>query len=39
VLILSIVLASWLGMQVVHEFGHVVGAWLTGGQVSQVVPK
>jgi hypothetical protein len=31
------VLASWLGMQAVHEFGHVLGAWLTGGQVSRVV--
>lgn len=37
VLIVSTVLASWLGMQAVHEFGHVVGAWLTGGTVSQVV--
>lgn len=24
-------------MQAVHEMGHVVGAWLTGGQVTQVV--
>jgi hypothetical protein len=37
VLIVSIVLASWLGMQAVHEFGHVGGAWLTGGQVARVV--
>jgi hypothetical protein len=37
VLILSAVLASWLGMQGVHEFGHVVAAWLTGGQVARVV--
>lgn len=27
----------WLAMQAVHEFGHVLGAWLSGGQVSQVV--
>jgi hypothetical protein len=31
------VLASWLGMQAVHELGHVLGAWLTGGQVVRVV--
>lgn len=24
-------------MQAVHEFGHVVGAWLTGGRVEHVV--
>src|SRR5437870_4599390 len=24
-------------MQAVHEFGHVAGAWLTGGQVARVV--
>jgi hypothetical protein len=37
VLIVSTLLASWLGMQAVHEFGHVIGAWLTGGQVARVV--
>jgi hypothetical protein len=37
VLIVSTVLGSWLGMQDVHEFGHVVGAWLTGGQMARVV--
>jgi hypothetical protein len=37
VLIFSTVLGSWLGMQAVHEFGHVVGAWLTGGAVARVV--
>src|SRR5436309_8878273 len=36
-LILSTLLASWLGMQAVHEAGHVLGAWLTGGHVSRVV--
>lgn len=30
-------LASWLAMQAVHEFGHVLGAWLTGGRVAKVV--
>lgn len=28
---------SWQGMQLVHEAGHVVGAWLTGGEVQRVV--
>ncbi len=36
-LIVTFLLASWLAMQDVHELGHVVGAWLTGGQVVQVV--
>src|SRR5580698_1154821 len=30
-------LGSWLGMQDVHELGHVTAAWLTGGRVSKVV--
>jgi len=37
VLIVSFLPASWLGMQAVHEFGHVAGAWLTGGRVARVV--
>ncbi len=37
VLIVSTLWASWLGMQAVHEAGHIVGAWLTGGRVAQVV--
>lgn len=36
-LIVSLLLGSWLGMQDVHEFGHVIGAWVTGGRVSRVV--
>jgi hypothetical protein len=36
-LIASTLVACWLGMQAVHELGHVIGAWLTRGQVSQVV--
>jgi hypothetical protein len=36
-LVISIVLGSWLGMQAVHEFGHVVGAWLSGGRIEKVV--
>lgn len=37
ILIASTLLASWLGMQAVHELGHVLGAWITGGRVSRVV--
>jgi len=37
VLIGSTLLASWLGVQAVHEAGHVLGAWLTGGRVARVV--
>jgi hypothetical protein len=37
VLIGSTVLGSWLGMQAVHELGHVLGAWWTGGRVERVV--
>ena len=28
---------SWMGMQAVHEFGHVLGALIAGGRVAQVV--
>jgi hypothetical protein len=37
ILIGSTILGSWLGMQAVHEFGHVLGAWMTGGKVARVV--
>src|SRR5262245_57967645 len=37
VLIVSTLLGSWLGMQAVHELGHVAGAWVTGGRVERVV--
>src|SRR5207244_4610135 len=37
VLITSTVVGSWLGMQAVHESGHVLGAWLTGARVMRVV--
>ena len=37
VLIGSLLPLSWLGMMVVHESGHVVGAWLTGGTVERIV--
>jgi hypothetical protein len=36
-LIVSVLLSSWLGMQAVHESGHVLGACLTGGRVARVV--
>jgi hypothetical protein len=37
VLIVSTLVGSWLGMQHVHELGHVAAAWLTGGRVAKVV--
>ncbi|HEV8059073.1 MAG TPA: M50 family metallopeptidase, partial [Gemmataceae bacterium] len=37
VLIVSTISASWLGMQAVHECGHVLGAWVTCGEVNKVV--
>jgi hypothetical protein len=37
ILIASTLLGSWLGMQAVHELGHVSSAWLTGGRVQRVV--
>lgn len=33
----SIIPLCWLGMMLVHELGHVVGAKVTGGTVQQVV--
>ena len=36
-LIASTLIASWLGMQAVHELGHVLGAWATGAEVTRVV--
>jgi len=37
VLIGSTIVASWLGMQAIHESGHIVGAWCTDGAVSRVI--
>jgi hypothetical protein len=37
VLITTTILSSWLGVQAVHELGHVAGAWITGGGVAKVV--
>src|SRR5262249_25255242 len=36
-LIVSTILFSWLAMMAVHECGHVLHAWLSGGTVQQVV--
>lgn len=35
-LIVGTLLSCWLGMQAVHELGHVAGAWITGGRVENV---
>src|SRR4051812_18136905 len=37
ILIVSILGVSWLGMQVVHEAGHVLAAWAGGEAVERVV--
>lgn len=31
------IIASWLGMQILHEAGHILHAWLSGATVLQVV--
>lgn len=36
-LIASFLPVCWLGMMVVHEFGHVLAGWLTGGTVTKVI--
>lgn len=36
-LIFSMLLLSWLVMLALHEFGHVLGAWATGGEVLKIV--
>lgn len=33
----ALLACCWLGMMGVHELGHVVGAWSTGGKVTRVV--
>jgi hypothetical protein len=32
----SLLVSAWLGMQLVHELGHVTAAWATGGTVQRV---
>jgi hypothetical protein len=36
-LIISFVAFSWLAFMVVHEFGHALTAWITGGSVSLMI--
>lgn len=36
-LIASLAWLSWLLMMLIHEAGHVLGAWVTGGTVQRVV--
>ena len=33
----ALLILSWFGMQAVHESGHVVAAWASGGRVDRVV--
>jgi hypothetical protein len=35
-LIVSMLAGSWQGMLAVHELGHVINAWLSGGTVTKV---
>ena len=37
VFVVSLLALFWLAMMAVHEFGHVVHAWLSGGMVTKVV--
>ena len=37
VLFVSMAGTCWLGMMIVHEFGHVMAAWLNGIRVTRVV--
>ncbi len=36
-LITIMIIGSWLGMQAVHELGHIIGAWASAGRISCVV--
>lgn len=37
ILLVATAIASWYGMMVVHEAGHVLAAWMSGGRVARVV--
>jgi hypothetical protein len=37
ILIPAMLALTWLGLQIVHELGHVLGACVTGGEVKQVM--
>ncbi len=34
ILVVSTLFGSWLGMQAMHELGHVLAALLTGGEIA-----
>ena len=34
---ICLIVVSWLAMMGVHELGHVLGAYVTGGRVQRVV--
>lgn len=37
IIIIALLLAgSWYAMMLVHEFGHVIGAWITGSHIHSV---
>jgi hypothetical protein len=36
-IIVAVIYGSWLGMLAVHEFGHVIHAWLSGGRVERII--
>src|SRR6266478_3523344 len=36
-LIVSFIAFSWLAFMIVHEFGHALTAWLTGGSVAMMI--
>ncbi|WP_254512126.1 M50 family metallopeptidase [Anatilimnocola floriformis] len=35
--LIALLLTSWLWMQILHELGHVLGGWATGGEVERVI--
>src|SRR5262245_33140252 len=37
VLVGSTILGSWLGMHAIHESGHILGTWMSGGKIQKVV--
>jgi hypothetical protein len=36
IFILPVIYLSWIAMLAVHEFGHVIHAWLSGGHVTDI---
>jgi len=37
ILLAALIPLCWLAMQIIHEAGHVLAAWVTGGTVTAVV--